>query len=508
MNTSSSSETPGLIPPLAAPPAPPPAPPPEAQPGPKVVETHISTLFFVDDLVLKRRKPVTTGFLDFASVEARRLDCEREVELNRRLAPDVYLGVASFDLPGAFTEPLVVMRRLPVERRLSALLAEPDAGEHVREVARIVASFHTRADRGERIDAAATIDAVQALWSAGFEQLSALPGELVERAELDRAARLAHDYLAGRRPLFDQRLASGRAVDGHGDLLAEDIFCLEDGPRILDCLEFDEHLRFGDALLDLAFLAMDLERLGAVDLVPVLLDSYREFSSDAWPDSLMHHFIAYRAHVRMKVAWIRYTQGDPTAADQVRALHQLCVDHLERGRVRMVIVGGSPGTGKTTVAKQLADGLAISVISSDDVRDELMPRAELATRTESARHDDLHAGRYAPERTGAVYAELLRRAAVLLEHGESVVLDASWLDAGRRAEAREMAALHHVPLCELRCDCPIEVAAERVGRRLLAGSDASEATPAVARLLAADPDPWPEATVLHTAEASTSAEVT
>ncbi len=486
MNSPSSSEIPGSASPRTH--------PREASRAPEVVETHISTLFFVDDLVLKRRKPVTTGFLDFASVEARRLDCEREVELNRRLAPDVYLGVASLDLPGVFAEPLVVMRRLPVDRRLSALLGEPDAGDHVREVARVVASFHSRAARGTAIDAAATVEAVQALWSAGFEQLSTLGGDLVDQAELDRAARLAHDFLAGRKPLFDQRLADGRAVDGHGDLLAEDIFCMDDGPRILDCLEFDEHLRFGDALLDVAFLAMDLERLGAPDLVPVLLDSYREFSSDSWPDSLMHHFIAYRAHVRMKVAWIRHNQGDPAAAEQVEALHQLCIDHLERGRVRLVIVGGSPGTGKTTVARQLAGGLDVSVISSDDVRDELMPR------TDRSHQDDLHAGRYSPERIEAVYAELLRRAAVLLEHGESVVLDASWLDAGRRAEARAMAASHRVPLCELRCDCPVEVAAERVRQRQLHETDASEATPAVARLLAEDLNPWPEATVLNTAD--------
>ena len=107
-----------------------------------------------------------------------------------------------------------------------------------------------------------------------------------------------------------QRIAEGRAVDGHGDLLADDIFCLDDGPRILDCIEFDEALRLGDGLSDVAFLAMDLEHLGRPDLAQRFLDAYREATADVWPSSLEHHHVAYRAQVRAKVAAIRAAQGD------------------------------------------------------------------------------------------------------------------------------------------------------------------------------------------------------
>ncbi|MEZ5383539.1 MAG: AAA family ATPase [Microthrixaceae bacterium] len=452
----------------------------------RLVETHISTLVFVGELVVKRRKPVHTGFLDFTSVAARRADCEREVALNRRLAPDVYLGVADLSLPGHFSEPMVVMRRLPDERRLASLLDRDEAPQRVEEVARVLAAFHGRAERGPRIDEAATRDAMASLWRDGFDQLDELPGEPVPRAELDRCARLAEQYLAGREQLFTQRVVDGRAVDGHGDLLAEDIFCTEDGPQLLDCLEFGERYRYGDALADAAFLAMDLERLGSPELAERFLGAYAEASGDGWPPSLAHHYVAYRAHVRMKVAWIRVAQGDAGSAEAVRLHHGLCLDHLEAGRVRLVMVGGAPGTGKSTVARAVADSLDAVVVSSDEVRDELMPRM-------GPRGDELHAGRYAPERVGEVYDEVLSRVRGALAQGRSAVADASWLRSQRREAAREVALATHAELVELQCICPPELASRRIAIRSATGPVSSEATPSIATDLAAEADPWPQA---------------
>ena len=141
---------------------------------------------------------------------------------------------------------------------------------------------------------------------------------------------------------------AGRARDGHGDLLADDIFLLDDGPRVLDCLEFDDALRLDDVLADVAFLAMDLERLGRPDLAERFLAAYRAASGDTWPSSLAHHHIAYRAQVRAKVSAIRAEQGVPDSADKAQALLRLALAHLEAGRVRLVLVGGLPGTGKST----------------------------------------------------------------------------------------------------------------------------------------------------------------
>jgi aminoglycoside phosphotransferase family enzyme/predicted kinase len=460
--------------------------------GAEVLETHISTLFFVDDLVLKRKRPITTGFVDFSTPEQRRVAGEREVELNRRLAPDVYLGVADLEMDGRSLDHVVVMRRLPPARRLSALLDDPSIADELHRVAHRVAAFHAEATRGPEIDRDARRDHLEMLWNSGLDQLAELPGCPIEPEEIERARTLALEYLRGRAPLIDARIDAGRACDGHGDLSAEDIFCLDDGPRILDCLEFDDSLRHGDVLLDLAFLAMDLERLGHRELARRFLDEVRELSGDNWPDSLAHHFTAYRAHIRSKVAALRVSQGDVEAAPLARRLHQIALQHLEAGRVRMILVGGSPGTGKSVLARGLGVRLDATVLSTDEIRDQLLPRGE----RDGA--DELHAGRYAPERVRAVYAELLRRARTSLGLGESVVLDASWLDPSRRREARTFATSTSSTIVELRAMCPPETVRTRLARRAAEGTDASEATEQIAAQIDADASPWNHATPIDT----------
>jgi aminoglycoside phosphotransferase family enzyme/predicted kinase len=457
----------------------------------EVLETHISTLFFVDDLVLKRKRPITTGFVDFSTAEQRRLACEREVELNRRLAPDVYLGVADLELSGRSLDHLVVMRRLPAARRLSSLLDDPSIADELHRVAHRVAAFHADATRGPEIDRDARREHVEQLWNSGLDQLAELPGCPIEPDEIERARTLALEYLRGRVPLLDARIDAGRAVDGHGDLSSEDIFCLDDGPRILDCLEFDDSLRHGDVLLDLAFLAMDLERRGHTELGRRFLDEVRELSGDNWPDSLAHHYIAYRAHIRSKVAALRVAQGDAEAAPRARRLHQMALQHLDAGTVRMILVGGSPGTGKSVLARGLGVRLDATVLSTDEIRDQLLPRGDGGT-------DGLFTGRYAPERVRAVYAELLRRARTSLGLGESVVLDASWLDLARRREARAVASSTSSGIVELRAVCPPETVRVRLARRTAEGTDPSEATEQIAAQIEADASPWDHATVIDT----------
>lgn len=452
----------------------------------------MSTLFFHGDRVYKLKKPVDNGFLDFTEVASRREACHREVELNRRFAPDVYLGVADISMGGDELDHVVVMRRLAEGRRLSALLDDPSTVDELRRLAHLVGTIHGAAPRGPEIDALSGHAALRRLWDEGIEQISQYAGSVLEAADVDRLDRLSHEYLAGRGALFDSRVADGHACDGHGDLQAEDIFCLEDGPRILDCLEFDDRLRYGDVLNDVAFLAMDLERLGHRDLAQEFLERYREFVGGSWPSSLEHHYMAYRAHVRAKVACIRHTQGDPEARALARSFHALALAHLEAGRIDITLVGGTPGTGKSSVARELADRLDAVVVSSDDVRDELQPRR--SSDSDVALHEE----RYAPELVDAVYDEMLRRARLMVTMGERVVLDASWLDPQRRERAHQLAASSSTPLIELRCDCSAELAEARIVRRQVQGGDSSEATVSIARLMAAEATPWTSAHVIDT----------
>ncbi|OWY61973.1 gluconate kinase, partial [cyanobacterium TDX16] len=258
-----------------------------SEPFAAVAETHSATVFFFGDRAYKVRKPEDLGFLDFRTREARELDCRREVELNARLAPDVYLGVADVTGPdGELCDHLVIMRRLPADRRLSALVARGgDVVPAIRAVAHQVAALHARSERTAEADRLAGADAMRARWEAETEALRRYVGPVFSSEDVEGVHDLAARYLDGRRRLFERRVAEGKAVDGHGDLLADDVFCLDDGPRILDCLQFDEQLRLGDGVADVAFLAMDLERLGRRDLGELLLAEYAELRPDWWPSS-------------------------------------------------------------------------------------------------------------------------------------------------------------------------------------------------------------------------------
>ncbi len=470
-----------------------------APPRAQVCETHTAVVFFAGDRAYKLKKPVDLEFLDYTTVAARRAACEREVALNRRFAPDVYLGVGELRSPDTrVPEPLVVMRRMPADRRLSHLVRQGVAvDEALRAVARQLAAWHAQAPRSREVDEQGTRDALSARWEAGFRQVRALADDGVVPDGVAEAERLVRRYLAGREPLFDFRIEQGRVVDGHGDLLAEDVFCLDDGPRVLDCLEFDDHLRHVDGLDDAAFLAMDLEQLGDPRAAAYFLARYGEYSGDPAPSSLWHHYVAYRAFVRAKVSLIQARQGAPGAEAAFRRLVSAALRHLRTSAVGLTLVGGLPGSGKSTLSGALADRLGITLLSSDRLRKELAGIP--VERSAAAGYGE---GLYTPEWTARTYSTLLDRASALLSSGESVVLDATWSDAAQREAALRVAESAGADLVALHCRVPDDVSAARLSTRAPGASDADAD---VAAAMAAGAQPWPEAVAVDTSGSLESA---
>ncbi len=453
---------------------------------PLVVETHISTLFFAGNRVYKLAKRVDLPFLRTIDTAERLRLAARELELNQRFSPDVYLGLAEVSEADRVVDRMIVMRRLPGERQLTKLLREGDATSCLRDVVRRVATAHSAADVVD--GPPGRIDRLSQNWRDNFDSLAPYAGSVIAKDEFDTVRRLAETYLTQSRGLRESRITDGFVRDGHGDLTADDIYCLDDGPRILDCLAFDDDLRIDDVLNDIAFLVMDVHRLAGRDTARRLMEAYHEFSNEHHPSSLAHHYVAYRAHVRTKIACLRAEQGDDDSAELARSYHSLALDHLERAQIRIVLVGGGPGVGKTSLSRRIAEHYGYVHLATDEIRHDVagIPHDEHAFAP-------LDRGAYDTDVVDATYDEQAREACSLLSGGHGVVLDASWASNRHRdALRRAIGDLGVVPI-EFECVLDDAIARERIACRLTDPHDPSDATPELVDLLRSRRDMWPEA---------------
>ena len=276
----------------------------------ELIQTQMSFVFLAGDYVYKVKKPVDLDYLDYTTLENRRFFCYRELELNRRLCPEVYLDVVRITRDGASIsiegggetiEYAVKMRRLPAERMMDRLLVEGRVtGEMVREVARRIAEFHQRAETSEEIGRYGVLEVVKKNNDENFEQTERYIGVSISREQYQGLKHYVNDFIGRNTHLFKRRVDEGRIRDCHGDLHAAHV-CFSDGICIFDCIEFNERFRYSDVAAEVAFLAMDLDFHRHSELSRCFVDAYVEFSGDRELFELLDFYKCYRAYVRGKV---------------------------------------------------------------------------------------------------------------------------------------------------------------------------------------------------------------
>jgi uncharacterized protein len=455
-------------------------------------ETHISWVFLYADTVLKLKKPVDFGFLDFRSLEQRQRACEAEVLLNTRLAPDVYLGVVAVTRgadglhriagEGEVVDYAVHMRRLPDAERADVRLAEGRlTWAELSGLVSVLVEFHARAATSDEIAAFGRVASIARNVEENFAQAGRSLRELAPHAEREVEAReLA--FLREHAAAFERRIASGKIRDGHGDLRLEHVYIPEPSldaaggqvasaaapPLVIDCIEFNERFRYADVCADVAFLSMDLAFQGSVELKERFLAAYARESDDYDLYEVVDFYESYRAYVRAKVSALALDSASSLEARERLTrdarrylLLALAAERPSLGAPRLIAVGGIIASGKSTLAEALGAELALPVIGSDRTRKALHGVAP----TERLGREAYGAGA-----SDAVYGEVLRRAAVVLASGRSVIVDASFRTRASRAAARALGQRARARFVFVECQAPEAVTRERLSAREHASS--------------------------------------
>jgi hypothetical protein len=451
-----------------------------------VKQTHISVVFLADEFVYKIKKPVNLGFLDFSTLDLRHHYCREEVRLNRRLAPQVYLDVvpiskSAFGVQvGGSSEHIewaVKMRRLRDEYSLLHRVQTEELDRPLlARIARRLAQFY-QTDPPPQAAAMGRWEVVAQNARDNFLQSAHHVGQTVSRPVFDRVRQATEQQLFQHRSLVEQRANSGKIRDTHGDLRLDHIYILPneaepDDIAIIDCIEFSDQFRFADPIADAAFLVMDLKYRGKPDWAQAFIDPLLAELNEEQGSALLPFYTAYRSVVRAKVNGIKAMEPEISDADRELAVtsakaHWLrALAELEPASRRpvLILVGGLPGTGKSTRAREWATHIHAEVLRSDVVRKEHM-NPESDPRSTSR---DL----YSDSAKADVYTELRSRAEALLLEGNRVIVDATFSLVDWRKPFFDLGRQLSVPVLFFVCSADREIVRQRISERRNDASDA------------------------------------
>jgi len=452
---------------------------PEFYPHPveqiEMMQTHISWVFLTGRFAYKIKKPVNFGFLDFSSLQQRKQFCERELRLNRRLSPDIYIEVLAVSLHGNKCtlggESHIVDYCLKMQQfRQSDLLDNRLADNHfnpawVDQLAGKIARFHRREEavNNSRIDAGLLLDEhIQDNLAVGEKHV----GRALSYATMQQLSDYAEQACAELSELLNGRQTDGFVRRCHGDLHLQNITLFNYQPQLFDCIEFNDEYSMIDVMNDVAFLMMDLDAHQRPDLAMRLISRYLEHTGDYPGLKLLRYYLYYRACVRGKVACLLAAELEkekqPPLYAQAKQYFALAASYTTAGEAKLFAVGGLSGSGKSHLALLGCGPERAVIIRSDATRKRIAadyPELELYGKA-------MHIN---------TYNAMFEAGRIALNAGFSVILDATFTHPDSRRQLRLLSEACHAPLCFFWLDIDVETLKQRIAGRQKAADDISDA---------------------------------
>ena len=439
-------------------------------------DTHISKVFLTGNYAYKIKKPVNLEFLDFTTLEKRRHFCWQEINLNRRLAPDVYLDVVLITLQdgryhmagtGSIVEYAVKMRQLPETSSMLQLVRRRKLEKgSINELAGVLAKFYSRASTSESIDTVGCRETLRINCEENFRQTTKFVPEIIDQRMFLIIQVATRAFLQRKQALFQRRIEHGKIRDCHGDLRAGHIY-FADGIKITDCIEFNDRFRYADITSDLAFLTMDLDFEGYPQIGQDLITTYLETTKDEEMLILIDFYKCYRAYVRLKVNCFHLQEESLLTNAKSKLLREterflkLAYRYaVQFTRPTIWVVCGLPAGGKSTIAREMAKILGVQILQSDFVRKQL-----LGVPMDKPMDLPFESGIYSKEASSLTYGKLVMLAQEVVEKGGSVILDATFSRRHQRDEVIRLARDMDANITFIECAASYEMLKKRLADR-------------------------------------------
>jgi aminoglycoside phosphotransferase family enzyme/predicted kinase len=443
----------------------------------RLLQTHASVVAMAPPYVYKVKKHVDLGFLDFTSLEKRKNNCEREVTLNSRFCPDLYVAIVPicvkqgqlhFGAEGQVVDYALQMKQLPHGYFMDQLLK---AGKVTTEVLEAVlaelSAFYQRHPPSPSVSAYGDPALIRGSAEENISTLQLYIKNKTQRASLEAIAFFQYTFLEKNQALLERRVQQKKIQDCHGDLHLDHIHIQQGRVCIFDCIEFNDRFRYIDVASDIAFLAMDLDFNNRPDLALYTHERMAELLHDPDMRLLMDFYKCYRACVRAKVERIASAETEVPAPDRItsrvraRKYQRLALRYALTGsKPAVLIICGKIGSGKSGLAKKLASVIGCAYLCSDMTR-KVQWGQPLYQRTTQEHRVLL----YTREATDKVYKDLLSKATAELKAYRSVVVDATFGQSAHRAEFKQAFDELQVPYYFLEMQASDEVIRKRLAKR-------------------------------------------